>query len=87
MRPSELTTAKIHYIQMTSIPKGNDRSPENKQVFSNSSQVKDFFSIGQGQPTLQSMVGQNSDVNKDRNSVANLQTNDTLHSQRRSCQR
>ena len=34
--------------------------------------VKDFFSIGQGQPTLQSMVGQNSDVNKGRNSVAIL---------------
>ena len=32
-----------------------------------------IFSIGQGQPTLQSMVGQNSDVNKGRNSVANLQ--------------
>ena len=29
--------------------------------------------MGQGQPTLQSMVGQNSDVNKGRNSVANLQ--------------
>ena len=32
------------------------------------------------------MVGQNSDVNKGRNSVANLQKNDTLQSQRRSCQ-
>ena len=41
----------------TSSPKGNDRSPDNKQVFQNSSQVsKRFFSIGQGQLTLQSMV-------------------------------
>ena len=54
---------------MTSSSKGTDRLPENKQVFSNSS----HFSIGQGQSTLQSMVGQNSDVNKGRNSVANLQ--------------
>ena len=46
-----------------------------------------LVSIGQGQPTLQSMVGQNSDVNKGRNSVANLQKKDTLQSQRRSCQR
>ena len=41
----------------TSSPKGNDRSPDNKQVFLNSSQVsKRFFSIGQGQLTLQFMV-------------------------------
>ena len=33
------------------------------------------------------MVGQNSDVNKGRDSVANLQKNETLQSQRRSCQR
>ena len=33
------------------------------------------------------MVGQNTDVNKGRNSVANLQKNDTLQSKRRSCQR
>ena len=33
------------------------------------------------------MVGQNSDVIKGRNSVVNLQKNDTLQSQRRSCQR
>ena len=56
----------------TSSPKGNDRSPENKQVFSNNSQASKIFSIGQGQPTLQSMVGQSSDVNKGRNSVASL---------------
>ena len=30
-------------IQSTSSPKGNDRSPENKQVFLNSSQLKIFF--------------------------------------------
>ena len=29
--------------QKTSSPKGNDRSPENKQVFSNSSQVSKIF--------------------------------------------
>ena len=44
-------------IHRTSSPKGNDRSPDNKQVFLNSSQVsKRFFSIGQEQLTLQSMV-------------------------------
>ena len=64
----------VSTVLLTNSPKGNDRSPENKQVFSNSSQVsKRFFSTGQVQPTLQSMVGQNSDVNKGRNSVANLQ--------------
>ena len=58
----------------TSSPKGNDRSPENKQVFSNSSLVsKRFFSIGQGQPTLQSMADQILNLIKGRNSVANLQ--------------
>ena len=36
-----------------------------------------IFSIGQGQSTMQSMVGQNSDNNKGCNSVANLQNNDT----------
>ena len=50
----------------TSSPKGNDRSPDSKQVFLNSSQVsKIFFSIGQGQLTPQSMVGPNSDVNQE----------------------
>ena len=64
----------ISHCNITSSPKGNDRSPEKKQVFSNSSQVGlKIFSIGQGQPTPQSMVGQNSDYNKGRNSVANLQ--------------
>ena len=44
-------------VSKTSSPKGNDRSPDNKQVFLNSSQVsKRFFSIGQEQLTLQSMV-------------------------------
>ena len=72
----------------TSSPKGNDRSPENKQVFLNSSLVsKRFFSIGQGQPTLQSMVDPILNSIKGCYSVANLQKkNDTLKSQRRSCQ-
>ena len=46
---------------ITSSPKGNDRSPKNKQVFINSPQERKDFSIGQGQPTLKSMVGPNSD--------------------------
>ena len=75
---------------MTSSPKGNDRSPENKQVFLNSSLVsKRFFSVGQGQPTLQSMVDQILNSIKGCNSVANLKKkkkNDALKSQRRSCQ-
>ena len=29
----------LYYVAKTSSPKGNDRSPENKQVFPNSSQV------------------------------------------------
>ena len=54
----------------TSSPKGNDRSPENKQVFSNSSLVsKRFFQLVKGSqlcsPWLNSIKG--------RNSVANLQ--------------
>ena len=39
----------------TSSPEGNDRSPESKKVYLNSSLVsKRFFSIGQGQLTPQS---------------------------------
>ena len=49
--------------KQTSSPKGNDRSPDSKQVFLNSSQVRNFL-IGQGQLTPQSMVGPNSDVNQ-----------------------
>ena len=61
-------------INITSSPKGNDRSPENNQVFLNSSLVsKIFFSIGQGQPTLQSMVDQMLNSIKGCYSVANLQ--------------
>ena len=61
-------------VTQTSGPKGNDRSPENKQVFLNSSLVsKRFFSIVQGQPTLQSMVDQILNSIKGCNSVANLQ--------------
>ena len=50
---------KLKYHKMSgafkpSSPKGNDRSPEIKQVFLNSSQISiRFFSIGQWQPTLQ----------------------------------
>ena len=57
-----------------------------KYVFLNSSQVKDFFSVGQGQLTPQSMVGPFLMSIKGRNSVANLQKNDALQSQRRSYQ-
>ena len=64
----------------TSSPKGNDRSPENKQVFLNSSLVsKRFFSIGQTQPTLQSMVDQILISIKGCNFVANLQKKMTLY--------
>ena len=45
-------------VTNTSSPKDNDRSPENKQVFSNSSLVSKKVSIGQGQPTLQFMADQ-----------------------------
>ena len=60
------------FAYATSSPKGNDRSPESKQVFSNSSLVSKYFSIGQGQPTLQSMADQILNSIKGRNSVANL---------------
>ena len=65
--------ARMRMIESTSSPKGNNRSPENKQVFSNCSLVsKRFFPIGQGQPTLQSMADQILNSIKGRNSVANL---------------
>ena len=67
-------TYSIGFYEETSSPKGNDCSPENKQVFLNSSLVKKrFFSIGQGQPTLQSMVDQILNSIKGCYSVANLQ--------------
>ena len=38
-----------HIYKTTSSPKGNDRSPDNKQVFLNSSQVsKRFFQLVKG---------------------------------------
>ena len=46
-----LTISTIHLTKKsnTSSPKGNDRSPENKQVFSNSSLVsKRFFQLVKG---------------------------------------
>ena len=59
---------------LTRSPKGNECSPENKQVFLNSSLVsKKQNSIGQGQPTLQSMVDQILNSIKGFYSVANLQ--------------
>ena len=83
-----MSTHNLCLIAKTSTPKGNDRSPENKQVFLNSSLVsKIFFSIGQGQPTLQSMVDQILNSIKGCNSFANLEKNDALQSKRRSCQR
>ena len=40
---------KVLYNIKTSSPKGNDRSPDNKQVFLNSSQVsKRFFQLVKG---------------------------------------
>ena len=72
-------TARMEKIQSTSSPKGNDRSPENKQVFLNSSLVsKRFFSIGQGQPTLQSMDDQILNSIKGCYSVANFEKKLTL---------
>ena len=72
----------------TSSPKGNDRSPENKQVFLNSSQVsKIFFQLVKGSQLCSPWLDQILTSNKGRNSVANLQKNDALQSQRRSCQR
>ena len=65
--------------RQTSSPKGNNRSPENKQVFLKSSLVsKRFFSIGQGQPTLQSTVDQILNSIKGCYSVANLKKKMTL---------
>ena len=65
---------------VTSSPKGNDRSPENKQVFLNSSLVsKRFFQLVKASP-LQSMVDQILNSIKGCNSVANLQKNDALKS-------
>ena len=41
--------ARMRMIESTSSPKGNDRSPENKQVFLNSSLVsKRFFQLVKG---------------------------------------
>ena len=44
-----LLPARMRMIDSTSSPKGNDRSPDNKQVFLNSSQVsKRFFQLVKG---------------------------------------
>ena len=44
-----LLPTRMKMIHTTSSPKGNDRSPDNKQVFLNSSQVsKRFFQLVKG---------------------------------------
>ena len=51
VRPTWLRNSEFHWwrVVRTSSPKGNDRSPENKQVFSNSSLVnKRFFQLVKG---------------------------------------
>ena len=58
----------------TSSPKGNDRSPEIKQVFSNSSQVSmRFFQFVNGSQLCSPWLDQNLTSIKGCNSVANLQ--------------
>ena len=49
MSETEVSDAIFRKILRTSSPKGNDRSPENKQVFLNSSLVsKRFFQLVKG---------------------------------------
>ena len=59
----------------TSSPKGNDISPENKQVFLNSSQVSKrfFFQLVKGGQLCSPWLDQILTSNKGRNFVANLQ--------------
>ena len=57
----------------TNSPKGNDRSPENKQVFLNSSQVKYFFQLVKGSQLCSPWLDKILTSIKGRNSVANLQ--------------
>ena len=60
--------------QKTSSSKGNDVSPENKQVFIISSQVsKRFFQLVKGSQLCSSWLDKILTTIKDRNSVANLQ--------------
>ena len=76
---NSVKTLWLSSLPTTSSPKGNDRSPENKQVFLKSSLVsKRFFSIAQGQPTLPYMVDQILNSIKGCYSVANLQKKMTL---------
>ena len=66
----------------TSRPKGNDRSPESKQVFLKSSQVsKIFFQSVKG--SYLRMIGPNSDVNQGPKLCCKFAKNDTLQSQHR----
>ena len=74
-------------VSETSSPNGNDRSPENKQVFLNSPQVsKIFFQLVKGSQLCSPWLDQILTSIKGRSSVANLQLNDALQSQSRSCQ-
>ena len=60
--------------EQTSSPKGNDRSPDNKQVFLNSSQVsKRFFQLVKGSQLCSPWFDQILMSIKGCNSVANLQ--------------
>ena len=60
--------------RITSSPKGNDRSPDNKQVFLNTSQVsKRFFQLVKGSLLCSSWFDQILMSIKGCNSVANLQ--------------
>ena len=67
-------------VKGTSSPKGNDRSPENKDVFFlNSSQVsKRLFQLVKGSQLCSPCLDQILTSIKGRNSVANLQKNDAL---------
>ena len=60
-------------IYKTSSPKGNDRSPENKQEFLNSSKVsKRFFQLVKGSQLCSPWLDQILTSIKGRNSVSNL---------------
>ena len=64
----------LNLITKTSSPKGNDRSPENKQVFSNSSRVSiRFFQLVNGSQLCSPWLDQILTSIKGCNSVANLQ--------------
>ena len=77
---NDIANAKVHFrtrrgnVNITSSPKGNDRSPENKQVFLNSSQVSErFFHLVKGSQLCSPWLDKILTSIKGRNSVANLQ--------------